>query len=253
MKRSHNILAADFALALALGAAFTVSTAVAHADAWDKKTTVSFSQPIEVPGYVLQPGKYVMKLVNFPADRHVVQFMNERENHVYAAAIAVPAYRNEVTDKTVITFYEARAGQPEPIKNWYYPGDNFGQEFVYPKGHLSEIAAVTRETPLALDTRNQASSTPVTVSEPVKEQTPTAAANQPPESSENVTAPGEADAPVEISQATQTPPEAVAAPQNQTPPAPAELPQTSSKLPEIAVLGLIFIGGAATARRLRRS
>jgi len=45
----------------------------------------------------------------------------------------------------------------------------------------------------------------------------------------------------------------VAAPQNQTPPAPAELPQTSSKLPEIAVLGLIFIGGAATARRLRRS
>ena len=52
-----------------------------------------FSQPVEVPGYVLQPGKYVMKLVDFPSDRHVVQFMNERGNHVYAAAMAIPAYR----------------------------------------------------------------------------------------------------------------------------------------------------------------
>ena len=71
-----------------------------------------------------------MKLVDSQSNRHVVQFMNERQNRVYASAIAIPAYRTEVTDHTVINFYEAATGQAEPIRTWYYPGDNFGQEFV---------------------------------------------------------------------------------------------------------------------------
>ena len=33
------------------------------ADEYDKKTIVTFSQPTEVPGIVLQPGKYVIKLL----------------------------------------------------------------------------------------------------------------------------------------------------------------------------------------------
>jgi hypothetical protein len=95
-----------------------------------------------------------MKPVDFPSDRHVVQFINERENHVYAATIAIPAYRTEVTDQTVIRFYEARAGLAEPIHDWYYPGHNFGQEFDNPKGHLAEIAIVPHETtPATFDTR----------------------------------------------------------------------------------------------------
>src|SRR5712664_4124507 len=116
-----------YVAALSFAAALIVSTPTARADTWDKKTTVSFSQAIEVPGAVLQPGKYVMKLVDLPADRHVVQFMNARENHVYAAAMAIPTYRDRVTDYTAIAFYEAPAGQPQAIRNWYYPGDNYGQ------------------------------------------------------------------------------------------------------------------------------
>jgi hypothetical protein len=248
MKRTHGFSIARFSLALGFATALAASTSVARADAWDKKTTVSFSQAVEVPGYVLQPGKYVMKLVDMPADRHVVQFMNERENHVYAAAMAIPAYRTEVTDRTIITFYEARAGQPDPMRYWYYPGDNFGQEFVYPKGHLSEIAAVTNEaTPAAFDTRSHATLSPVAAAEPLKELTPAPAVSEP-------VAPPEASAPVEIAQATlPKQEEPVAAPQNDTSATPTELPKTDSKLPEIALLGLVPLGGAVAARRLRRS
>ena len=232
MKRFDSVF-----LALSL----VIPAAVAHADAWDKKTTVNFSQPVEVPGYVLQPGKYVMKLVNLPADRHVVQFSNERENHVYATAMAIPAYRTEVTDKTVITFYEVPAGQPDAIKNWYYPGDNFGQEFVYPKGHFTDIAAVTRET-------KTTTAPEVVAAQPL-------AAQPGPVPEVSVNAPAESDAPVEVAQATPpaSPPAEAAAPQNNPAPPPAELPQTASKLPEIALLGLLFICGAVTARTLRRS
>lgn len=244
MQRIQDSIA-SFSLALAIAAALTASTAVARADAWDKKTTVSFSQPVEVPGYVLQPGKYVMKLVDLPADRHVVQFMNERQSHVYAAAMAIPAYRTEVSDRTVITFYEARSGQPEPMRYWYYPGDNFGQEFVYPKEHLAEIAAVPHETtPAALDTRSQTAA-PVVAAETVSEPAPTAVVSEPPAATES-------SSPVEIAQAaTPTQPTPVAEQQVQTPAPPSELPKTNSNAAEIALLGLASIGGALTARRLR--
>jgi hypothetical protein len=220
-----------------------IAPAVVHADTWDKKTTVNFSQPVEVPGYVLQPGKYVMKLVNLSADRHVVQFTNERENHVYATASAVPAYRNEVSDKTVITFYEVPAGQPEAMKNWYYPGDNFGQEFVYPQGHFSQVAAVTRQTNLTAAPEVAAGPTAPPPAANVVAPVPSDAA---PVSSEA--------APVEIAQATPpASPQTEAAPASAPAPPPAGLPETASKLPEIALLGFLFVGGALTARSLRRS
>jgi hypothetical protein len=198
---------------------------------------------VEVPWYVLQPGKYVMKLVNLSADRHVVQFTNERENHVYATASAVPAYRNEVSDKTVITFYEVPAGQPEAMKNWYYPGDNFGQEFVYPQGHFSQVAAVTRQTNLTAAPEVAAGSTAPPLPANVVAPVPSDAA---PVSSEA--------APVEIAQATPpASPQTEAAPASAPAPPPAGLPETASKLPEIALLGFLFVGGALTARSLRRS
>jgi len=36
----------------------------ARADDYDKKTIVTLDQPTEVPGIVLEPGRYVIKLLN---------------------------------------------------------------------------------------------------------------------------------------------------------------------------------------------
>jgi hypothetical protein len=242
-----------FSLALGLAGAMAASTAVARADAWDKKTTVSFSKPVEVPGYVLQPGKYVMKLVDTSSDRHIVQFSNERGNHVYAAAQAINAYRKNITDKTAITFYEARAGQPEPMRTWFYPGDEFGQEFVYPKQHLDEIAAVTRTTTTTATAAVEPS--PVTVTEPVKEEVTTPVAAEPPASNTYVAAEQtEVSEPVEIAQAAPSrEAEPIPPADNNTPAAPAELPRTASPLVEIGLVGLIFVAGAITARKARLS
>jgi hypothetical protein len=243
---------AQCSLSIGIAAALAASISIARADTWDKKTTVSFSQPVEVPGYILQPGKYVMKLVDSQSDRHVVQFMNERQNRVYATTIAVPAYRTQVTDRTVIAFYEAASGQPEPIRNWYYPGDNFGQEFVYPKQHLRDIAAV--RPPSALDARRQEQASPVAVAEPVPDATsaPVAAATEPQAPDTQVTTQDQSSAPVEIAQATPPKAEDAAAAPPPTQPEPAELPQTDGNFVGIALMGLVSVGGAITARKLRR-
>jgi hypothetical protein len=249
MKRRHNY-SISFGRCVLAAATLAASISVVHADTWDKKTTVSFSQPVEVPGAILQPGKYVMKLVDSQSDRHVVQFTNERQNHVYATTIAVPAYRTQVTGRTVITFYEAAAGQPEPIRNWYYPGDNFGQEFVYSKEHLRDIAAVRPATP-ALDTRSQVES-PVTTAEPVREGESAPVAPIETQAQANSLTNDESNAPVEIAQATPPKLEEPAAAAPQTTPAPTELPKTSGNFAGIAMMGLVSLGGAVAARKLRR-
>src|SRR5262245_6174479 len=135
-----KVVATIFCLSLA-ALAFSASV---NADAWNKKTVVTFSQPVEIPGgKVLPAGAYVFKLMDSASNRHIVQIFNEDQNHIYATVLAIPNYRLQVTDETVITFVERPAGEPQAIKAWFYPGDNFGQEFVYPKSRTVELAKQT--------------------------------------------------------------------------------------------------------------
>src|ERR1700728_3997668 len=90
-----------------LGATFSP---IAKADDWNKKTTITFSGPVEIPGVhltgwgVLPAGTYVFKLVDSNSDRNIVQISNRDETIVYATILAIPNYRLTATDKTVITF-----------------------------------------------------------------------------------------------------------------------------------------------------
>jgi hypothetical protein len=145
----------------------TVAVAPAvHADAWDKKTIATFSQPIEIPGKVLAPGTYVFKLMDSPSDRHIVRIMNEREDQVVATVLAIPNYRLEPKSKTVFTFYEMPGGQPEVLREWFYPGDNFGQEFAYSKKRHAEILAAIRGVGTATEVQVAAAvATPVVTTE----------------------------------------------------------------------------------------
>jgi len=45
----------------------------AKADDWDKKTTVTFDQDVEIPGQVLPAGTYVFKLFPSNSDHFLVQ------------------------------------------------------------------------------------------------------------------------------------------------------------------------------------
>ncbi len=62
---------------------------------------------------------------------------------VYATILAIPNYRLKVTGKTVITFRERPAGQPEALRAWFYPGKNRGEEFVYLRTVAIKIAKST--------------------------------------------------------------------------------------------------------------
>src|SRR3954452_20365882 len=126
-----------FAAATCLGL-LTISSAMA--DEWNKKTYLTVNEPVSVPGKVLQPGRYVMRLLDSPANRHVVQIFNEREDQLQTTVLAIPNYRLQPTGNTEFQWWETPAGQPKAMRAWFYPGDNFGQEFAYPKNEAVQIA-----------------------------------------------------------------------------------------------------------------
>ena len=238
------------------------------ADEYDKKTVVTFSQPTEVPGIVLQPGKYVIKLLNSSSNRHIAEIMNERMDHLYALTFTVAAERVNRSDKTVLTFYEGTNGQPPAIRRWFWPGDLTGQEFLYPKDQAARIAAATQqkvaEGGLPTVAESGQSLTPDNAKAPTLQ-----SQDEPKPAAAPLTAsaaePAPAAAPVEIAQNT-PPPSPPAARSEDTPePSPAAvasntsssdttLPQTASYLPLIGAIGVISLVLAvvvASAKRYR--
>src|SRR6266700_3584353 len=121
-----------------LGIAFAPN---ARADEWNKKTILTVNETIQVPNKVLPPGKYVIKLLDSPSNRHIVQIFDGDETHLLTTILAIPNYRLQPTGKTVFGFWETPPGQPKALRAWFYPGDNFGQEFAYPKSTAVMIAA----------------------------------------------------------------------------------------------------------------
>jgi len=115
----------------------------ARADQWDKRTVMTVSETIQVPHKVLPAGTYVIKLLDSPSDRHIVQIFNADETKLITTILAIPNYRLEPTGDTVFTFWEMPPGQPRALRAWFYPGDNFGQEFAYPKTKAAAIAAIS--------------------------------------------------------------------------------------------------------------
>jgi hypothetical protein len=132
-----------FAAAVCLGAMTFAPNAMA--DQWNKRTIITVGEPIQVPGKVLQPGKYVMKLMDSPSNRHIVQIFNEDESQLQTTVLAIPNYRLQPTGDTEFQWWETPAGQPRAMRAWFYPGDNFGQEFAYPKNEAVSIAAATNQ------------------------------------------------------------------------------------------------------------
>jgi hypothetical protein len=228
----------------------------AVADQWDKKTTITIDEPMQLPTTTLQPGTYVIRLLaTSAADRHTVQFFDKDEKHIITTIEAIPNERVRPTGKSVFAFWETPAGQPKALRAWFYPGDNFGQEFAYPKDEAARISARNNNVTVpAIDektadvsARND-NNTP-TPAEPAAEPAPAPApfaATRP--------TPAPAPAPAEVAEAQQPAPAPAdnssdAQRVNSTPapaPAPAAdtLPRTASNMPLFAFIGIFSMVAA---------
>jgi len=198
----------------------------ARADtAFNKRTVVTFNQPVEIPGQVLPSGSYTIELYESFGNRHVVRIYNADRTRLIATVLAIPNLRLTPTGDNVMKFLERPGNSPDALKAWFYPGDNFGQEFVYPKARAVQLAQITHEAIPAVETE------PATV-EVLKSETIVA---ETPEQKE-----------VAIAEVIPTP--APATENLSSAPAPA-LPESASPVPLIALLGALSVTFAFALKR----
>jgi hypothetical protein len=212
-----------------------------NADTWNKKTKVTFSGPVQVPGphtqggvIDLPAGTYVFKLVDSSSNRHTVEITNVRENKVFTTVLAINDYRLNASSKTVMYFSERKAGAPMAVKAWFYPGDNYGQRFVYPKVQAAQIAAATNQpVPSTVEVveRTKYVAVPVYIQTPAKQEIAYAPATfEKHDSTDTAGVDGEA----------------VKAPET----AAAPLPKTASPVQFVGMMGLLLLAGSLLFRRL---
>jgi LPXTG-motif cell wall-anchored protein len=235
--KSHSLFSVRMLVTTLCGIGLAAGVVVfrAQADQWDKKTVLTVDQPIQVRDTYLPAGKYVFKLLNSSSDRHIVQIFNGDQSHIIDTVLAIPNYRLEPTGNSQFRFWETPPGSAKALRAWFYPGDNFGQEFPYPK-HLRQV-----------ETASAAVSAPAprpSVAEPYRE-TATARQEETPITQPAQPATPEPQKPVELAQAAPPPtPAATPPPQAAPPPAeptPERLPKTGSPYPTIGLAGLVSL------------
>jgi hypothetical protein len=104
----------------------------ANASTWDRKTIVTFSDSVEIPGQVLPPGTYVFQLADSISNRNIVQIWTGDESQLLTTLMTIPDYRPDSPDKTIFDFDERPGDAPMAIHSWFYPGETRGEEFIYP-------------------------------------------------------------------------------------------------------------------------
>jgi len=222
----HNPSRTGLALAFGILISAGIWASPARATEWDKKTILTVrDQPIQIRETVLEPGQYVLKLLDSASERHIVQIFNRDQTHIINTVFAVPTMRMRVSGDTQFTFWETPPGTAKAMRDWYYPGDEIGQEFPYPK-HLQQIAMLTPA--------------PIAAPEPAPQPSQASAEPQPeppaPEPAAPAPTPEPEQQPVEVAQ-NSTP--APAAPETSKP---AELPKTGSQYPLIGLGGGVLLG-----------
>ena len=227
LKRIGIVSAVVFGLAVV----WMWAAPVAYADEWDKATKITVNQPFEIPGMVLPAGTYVMKIMDLQAERHVVRFLNEDQTVVYATIIAIPNFRLEPTENTEITFYEAEVNRPRAMHAWFYPGYQYGVEFLYPTAPTA-IATAVGEPVIAFKEPE-----PV-----IEEPEPVVAANEPEEKKAEL---AEVYPYFEPTAEPELDVDAFAQP------LPEQLPRTATPFPVVGLVGLLA-AGAASFLRFRR-
>ena len=221
-----------FRTLLSLFAVTMLSAAVlpsVQADTWNKKTVVTFSQPVEIPGKILPAGTYTFQLLDSPSDRHIVQVFNADGSQIIATILAINDYRLQPTGDTIMKFSERAGDAPDALRAWFYPGDNFGQEFVYPKVRAIQLAQTTKLAvpAVAVDLDDNVIKTaPIVAVTPDEKEVEVTTVIQ------TTPAVAVAETPAPVAAATPAP---VAVKETE------ELPQTASSMPLIALLGGLSI------------
>ena len=126
---------------ITIGFATLLIVAAAVAGPSTRKTQITFSQSVRVPGTTLNAGTYYFDAPSF-TNRTLVRITDETGNLV-TQVMGLPEHIQK-PNHDVITFGSHECG-PKAIKLWFYAPSGTAVRFVYPKEEAASIAASCKE------------------------------------------------------------------------------------------------------------
>jgi hypothetical protein len=220
---------------LALGTFATllgVASTPAYAQSDRENSTFTVTEPVDVGGFTLQPGRYLIKVVMLESNRNMIQVTNEEQTKVFASVLATPhtIREGEAAPSSRYIYYTTAAGQPKALRTWFARDTTNGQDIIYPKRRAMELAALAKQPVIAIPDdvkETEYKTVPLTIVTPEQQVKPY-------------------EAPVVVVQKAPEPaPIAVAEARSET-----QLPKTASHVPLYAALGLVSLGAALGLRTL---
>lgn len=118
----------------------TCTACAAAAQPADRRTLFTFTGPVALPGVTLPAGQYLFRLADADSGRRVVQVLSADGRQPYALFFSMGARRFEPASAPEVRFMETAAGMPAAVRTWWYPGEEIGYEFVYPKEQARRLA-----------------------------------------------------------------------------------------------------------------
>lgn len=114
----------------------------ARGDYWNRATRITINNSVEIPGKVLRPGTYWIKLeATTGADMNVIDIYNSHRTALIASTLATRVARPDWAGtntwqkgfQSEVTFAEAPGKSETVLEKWFYPNEPLGYKFVYPK------------------------------------------------------------------------------------------------------------------------
>ena len=109
------------------------ATSSAFADASNRETIVTFTEPVKVPGRVLPAGRYIFKIPDDFNEHNVVEIFSADTNRFVTLVMGSTDYRVDTPNAPVITLEKRPGDDLQSIHSWFYVGDNYGLDFQYQK------------------------------------------------------------------------------------------------------------------------
>src|SRR5215469_13044636 len=127
--------------AVLLATALSMSAVLVLASPSARKTRVTFSQPVRIPGTVLPAGTYYFESPQ-PNNRTMVRVLDENGKMI-TQVMGIADYTNK-KNHDVIIFGDQHCSV-NAIKAWFYPGSGTGVRLIYPEDEAATIAAACKE------------------------------------------------------------------------------------------------------------
>jgi hypothetical protein len=249
--------------ALLLGILCTAGIALGattgHIEDSAKKTTLTVAALTQLPGTTLAAGSYVFRQSGEQSGWDIVQVYNSDQSSLVTTLLAYPNPNLVSNGQAFLVYPQSTDSQTQVMEAFFFDGDAVGQQLAYPKKAADAISAANHVRvpttgtsdayPSSLPLASASWSDPVNqgkdanAAAPTTQSSPDAAAQtaQDPQAASDPQAAGGANAASSAS-----------APSSST--AKSEpLPQTSSPLPLIGLIGLLAVVGIVVLRRVGRA